>query len=194
MIIGINQNNKQEVIVDSSLNFEQSVSSLDFPAEIRANLKLVDVQYYSFDNKLHKGQVVVNKDLADDIIEIFKEIEHNKFPIAKVIPVNKYNWSDSASMLDNNTSAFNYRVIKGTTRLSKHSYGRAIDINPWLNPEIINKEVLPEGAVYDPHKEGTITGSSFIVKLFKQKGWEWGGDWKNYKDYQHFEKTAPAVK
>jgi hypothetical protein len=97
-------------------------------------------------------------------------------------------------MLDNNTSGFNYRVVKGTTRLSKHSFGRAIDINPWLNPEIINQEVLPEGAVYDTQKEGTIAGSSFIVKLFKEKGWEWGGDWVNYKDYQHFQKAAPASK
>jgi len=32
----------------------------------------------------------------------------------------------------NNTSGFNYRKITGTDKLSTHSFGRAIDINPVL--------------------------------------------------------------
>lgn len=37
--------------------------------------------------------------------------------------------NDNKSMSANNTSAFNYRVISGTKKLSNHSYGLAIDIN-----------------------------------------------------------------
>lgn len=182
------RNDKIKMIIDSNLTFEESVSGLDFPEAIKKNLTLIDVYYYSFDNKLHQGQVVIHKDLADDIKEIFEQIKDEKFPVAKVIPIVKYNWSDSESMKDNNTSAFNYRVIKGTKRLSAHSYGKAIDINPLFNPYVKKTETEPEGAVYNPERTGTITAVSPITIQFKKRGWEWGGNWKLSKDYQHFEK------
>jgi peptidoglycan L-alanyl-D-glutamate endopeptidase CwlK len=28
-----------------------------------------------------------------------------------------------------------------------------------------------------------------VVDFFKSKGYEWGGDWKNFKDYPHFQKA-----
>ena len=28
-----------------------------------------------------------------------------------------------------------------------------------------------------------------VVAVFKHYGWEWGGDWSNFKDYPHFQKT-----
>jgi len=92
-------------------------------------------------------------------------------------------------MSANNTSAFNYRNIKGTDRLSKHSYGIAIDINPLFNPFVKKNSVEPEGAKYIPSRKGTLTGSSEVVKIFKSYGWQWGGDWNRGKDYQHFEKN-----
>ena len=88
----------------------------------------------------------------------------------------------------NNTSAFNYRPVTGGTRLSNHAYGRAIDINTFLNPYIKGDIVLPHGARYDPNIEGTFTSENPIVKTFIQLGWQWGGDWTDLKDYQHFEK------
>ena len=182
--------NRQEVIIDSNLTFEESVSGLEFPEEIKNNLKLTDVFYYSFDGKLHKGQVVIHKNLENEIKDIFKQIEKSKFPIDKVIPICKYSWSDSASMADNNTSAFNYRIIKGTKKLSLHSYGIAIDINPFLNPWVKGNEVDPHNAVYRPGEPGTLTSTSIVVQLFKDKGWQWGGDWKSYQDYQHFDKES----
>ena len=36
---------------------------------------------------------------------------------------------------------------------------------------------------------GTITAASDIVRIFKSKGWTWGGDWTSLKDYQHFQKN-----
>ena len=33
-----------------------------------------------------------------------------------------------------NTSCFNYRVVAGTNRVSKHGLGTAVDINPRENP------------------------------------------------------------
>jgi len=61
---------------------------------------------------------------------------------------------------------------------SIHNYGLAFDI------------VL----LYDLDKNGTFetavwTGKYFdkVVKFFKSYGWEWGGDWKRFKDNPHFQ-------
>jgi hypothetical protein len=125
---------------------------------------------------------------VNDIIEIFEIIKVQKFPIGKVIPINHYNWSDDLSTADNNSSAFNYRYVKGTKKLSAHSYGRAIDINPVQNPHIINRELSSSKKNYNPNTLGTIISNSFIVQEFMKRGWKWGGHWRNSKDYQHFEK------
>jgi peptidoglycan LD-endopeptidase CwlK len=91
-------------------------------------------------------------------------------------------------MLDNNTSGFNYRKVKGTAVLSTHSKGRAVDINPLLNPQIKNGKTIPSSSVYKPEAPGTLTRKSPLVEEFLKKGWNWGGRWRSTKDYQHFEK------
>lgn len=182
----IDGNNK--IIIDCKFTLTEALKGIKIPDDIKSGLTLAAVEYYSFDGKLHRGQLVINKDLKKDIILVFKEMKKIKFPVAKVIPIAAYNWSDLASMEDNNTSAFNYRFIKGTKRLSNHALGRAIDINPLFNPQIKGKEVLPPDGSYKPGRPGTITKDSPVVKFFKEKGWKWGGDWRSSKDYQHFEK------
>lgn len=177
-----------EIIIDSDYIFEEIFSNSKIPEKIRKNLKLISVEYFSFDDKLHRGQILIHKDLASDIIEIFKTIKEKKFPVNKVIPINKYNWSDENSMSDKNTSAFNFRYVKGTTKLSSHALGRAIDINPKLNPQIKNGKYFPANSVYDINVSGTIAGNTFLVKEFTKRGWKWGGFWRRNKDYQHFEK------
>lgn len=177
-----------EVIIDSDLSFADALGNQKFPGLIKKQLRLTSVRYYSFDGKLHQGQLVIHKSLQKDIIEIFHELEKKRFPVAKVIPVSKYNYSDDESMSDNNTSAFNYRTIEGERLLSKHAFGKAIDINPFLNPIIRRGIINPKGATYDPKAAGTITKNGIVVQVFKRKGWQWGGVWRTTKDYQHFEK------
>ena len=146
----------------------------------------MDVSYYSFDHKIHHGQLLIEEDLADEVKAIFKEIEDSRFPIAKVVPVSRYGWNDVESMAADNSSGFNYRTVPESRRLSEHAYGRAIDINPAENPFMDpHKE---DHAKYDPSVPGTLTRESAPTKIFLQHGWEWGGSWKHRKDYQHFEK------
>ena len=185
-----NQNlfNDDKVIIDSYYTLNEIFYNSKIPEEIKKDLKLISVEYFSFDDKLHRGQILIHKDLANDIITIFNVIKEKKFPISKVIPIIKYNWSDESSMKDNNTSAFNYRYVKGTSQLTSHALGRAIDINPKFNPQITNKNIFPADAKYDITVLGTILADSFLVKEFKKSGWQWGGFWKKNKDYQHFEK------
>jgi peptidoglycan LD-endopeptidase CwlK len=184
---------KERIIIDSHILLEDALKGKEIPRTNTKNLRIIDVEYYSFDNRLHRGQVVIHKDLAEDIRGIFNIFKEKKFPIKKVIPISKYNWSDEASMKDNNTSAFNYRVINGTRTFSTHSLGRAIDINPFLNPQIKNGKTLPQGAIYNQNTRGTIKAHSWLTHEFYKRGWRWGGDWKFTQDYQHFEKTDHKI-
>jgi hypothetical protein len=178
----------KEPIIDCDYTFDEIFTDKETSSKIKNNLRLISVEYFSFDDKLHRGQILIHKDLVKDIIEIFQIIKKKKFPIGKVVPINRYNWSDDLSMEDNNTSAFNYRFVKGTKKLSNHALGRAIDINPRLNPQIKKGKTSPANSKYDKNVEGTITSNSFLVKEFTKRGWKWGGHWKSMKDYQHFEK------
>jgi hypothetical protein len=175
-------------VVDSEMDFEKAVSGKNIPQSIIENLRIVDVYYYGFDHKLHKGQLIVHKEVVLDVIEIFEFIRESQFPVNKVVPISYYGWSDEKSMMDNNTSAFNYRYISGTRVISNHASGLAIDINPLFNPYIKNGNSLPANCIYDTTKAGTISADSKLVEEFKAKGWQWGGEWKSIKDYQHFEK------
>lgn len=180
----------EDIIIDSEMTFEQAIKGTQAPDSIIKNLILLNVEYYSFDNKLHRGQLVVHKKLEQDLKEIFQIIKNNKFPIAKVIPIVKYDWSDDLSMEDNNTSSFNYRKVARKNTLSKHSFGIAIDINPYLNPAVYNDgKISPRGSKYDKNTPGTIVKDSLIYNEFIKRGWIWGGEWNSLKDYQHFEKN-----
>lgn len=178
----------EKTITDSNIGPEKALSGMNIPAGVKKRLAIIDVTYYSFDGKLHKGQLVADKELAGEIKEIFESIRESRFPVGKVIPVSEYNWSDSLSMLDNNTSCFNYRVVIGTKVLSLHAKGRAIDLNPALNPAIKRGKTTPAGSSYNISRPGTISSSSPLLKIFEKKGWVWGGRWRSLKDYQHFEK------
>ena len=179
----------EEIIVDSLMNFSEAIEGTTAPEEIVDSLSLVDVLYYSFEGKRHQGQLVVKSDLEDDVYEIFALIEQLKFPVGKVIPVVAYSWDDHESMAANNTSSFNFRVIEGTTKLSMHSLGKAVDINPVQNPVIYpNGVIAPQSAKYSPSNAGTFSAGNPIVQEFIKRGWHWGGNFDQPKDYHHFEK------
>ncbi len=178
----------QKIMIYADYTIDEALRGSNIPSSVINTLELVTVNYYGFDRKLHQGQIIVNKEIANDIVEIFKVIEETKFPVEKVVPIVEYNWSDEKSMNDNNTSSFNYRFISGSRILSMHANGLAIDINPKQNPYVKNGTSIPAGSEYKLKNMGTIEPDSQIVKAFKEKGWTWGGDWKSLKDYQHFQK------
>ncbi|MCG6538404.1 MAG: M15 family metallopeptidase [Syntrophales bacterium LBB04] len=179
-----------QIIVDSRRTFEEAISGTLAPPEVIKKLSLLDVQYYSFDGKMHQGQLVVNRQLKSEIESVFKRIKELRFPVAKAIPIVHYDWSDDVSMEDNNTSSFNYRVVYGTQRLSLHAQGLAIDINPRQNPVIYEDgRSFPGGAVYAPSAEGAFSHDCPVLKEFSHRHWQWGGDFTSCKDYHHFEKS-----
>jgi len=179
-----------DTIIDSNLSLDQALTGLNkAPDDLISTLVIIDVNYYGYDDKLHKGQLVCHNKVAKDLNEIFNIIEESRFHINSVIPISKFNWDDYESMEYNNTSCFNYRHVSNSNKLSQHAYGLAIDINPCQNPHIKKSNISPKNAVYNPKNMGTILAEDFIVKEFAQRGWKWGGHWQYSKDYQHFYKN-----
>jgi peptidoglycan L-alanyl-D-glutamate endopeptidase CwlK len=201
---GTNKGTLDNPIIDSQMSDREAFDGLPdckpgtpknlCPEEIRKRQRIVTVKYYSSDALIHQGQLVIDKDLVDDIEKVFKLALEEKFPIKSVIPMSHKDfrkdgrWDDNLSMEANNTSAFNYRLTTGGGSLSKHATGRAFDINTRQNPYIKGSTILPKNGKYDPSDPGTLTADHPNVKLFLKLGWTWGGNWASLKDYQHFEK------
>jgi len=158
-----------------------------------AGLRLLKLKYWGFDGAVHDGQLLVNEAVVKDLLDIFEELFDAKFPIESMRLIDDFNASDDASMEANNTTSFNCRPITGQSKgFSKHSWGRAIDINPKTNPYVSKSSVEPKsGSAYvDRTKtyQGGITEGGVVFEAFKKRGWAWGGSWKSPKDFQHFEK------
>lgn len=153
------------------------------------------VLHYGFDQETHIGELIVNTAIADKVLSIFKELYDGNYPIEKMVLIDNYDADDEASMEDNNSSCFNYRVIDGTDKLSKHSLGIAIDINPLYNPYVRKgkgeRSVLPiNGAIYADRTLACpyyIDTNDLCYKTFIKYGFTWGGSWTHSKDYQHFQ-------
>jgi len=158
-----------------------------------ADLAYVRLSYYGYDGTAHEGELVVHKELASEVLTIFKALFDRRFPIEKMKVIDDYQGDDDASMADNNTSAFNCRFVAGKPDVySMHSRGRAIDINPRTNPMVADGGIFPPaGAEFvDRTKRvpGLLRSGERAVREFTRRGWVWGGTWASMKDYQHFEK------
>lgn len=162
----------------------------------RGELRHVRVLHVDFAGAIRTGELVCHRSVADDLAGIFRELYEAGYPIERIELVDRYDGDDERSMAANNTSAFNCRRIAGTTRLSRHALGTAVDINPLYNPCVAVRNgrtvVQPEaGAPYADRSRpfpGRIDRDDLCYKLFRSRGFAWGGDWHSLKDYQHFEK------
>ena len=158
------------------------------------SLRRIDIDYLGFDGGTHRGQLVVNEDVVDDVIAIIDELRRIRYPIEKMQTVDHYRGAeDELSMQDNNTSAFNCRPLPGSDAWSLHAYGRAIDINPLVNPYIdATGDLQPKTArrYLDRSRDdlGLLHAGDAAVRVFTDRGWRWGGNWRNPIDYQHFER------
>ena len=156
------------------------------------DLRYLQVSYYNFNNESVLGEIVCNKSIAEDLIDIFKKLYKAKYQIHSINLVDDFDASDDKSMEADNTSCFNFRYIRGTDRLSPHADGVGIDINPVENPCIRDGVVHPEiGSKYVNRSldfDHKIDEDDLCYKLFTEHGFTWGGSWDNPKDYHHFEK------
>lgn len=164
------------------------------------DLSYVGLLYFDFEGQEQTGELICNKAIAQDMVEIFYELYRNEYQIERVRLIDEYGGDDTASMADNNTSCFNYRVVDGTSSLSKHAYGLAIDVNPFYNPYVVfNKNGNGDTYISPPGSEAyadrsrnfayKIDENDLCYRLFTEHGFTWGGNWNSTKDYQHFQKV-----
>jgi len=162
--------------------FLTSLKNKKVPPEIIEMLVLVDVDYRGFNGEIYKGQVAIHKDLESSITKVFQKIlSETDFPMTSVSPLSMFNWDSSAK--NNNSGAFDPRLVANSDEISDHAFGAAIDINPLLNPWV---QEGSENPLYNPTKGGMLDKYSKVVKIFEEEGWKWGGNWENSKDWQHF--------
>ena len=166
------------------------------------NLRYLRMVHYNFDGKIQVGEMIVNAEIADDVLFIFSELFMRGYQIRKMHLIDDY-WtgdgisSDEASVTHDNTSCFCFRQAANTDQLSRHALGLAIDLNPLENPFLTFDE---DGTVHILPEEGTpyafdrsadmphvITESDDAYILFSEQGFNWGGHWYSPIDYQHFE-------
>ncbi len=162
------------------------------------DLHYVGLLYVDFNGETQTGELICNKAIAQDMVEIFYELYLNDYRIERIRLIDEYGGDDTLSMEDNNTSCFNYRVVDGTDSLSKHALGCAIDINPFYNPYVVfnrptqgetyisprGSEIYADRSRSFPYK---IDENDLCYRLFTAHGFTWGGNWNSSKDYQHFQ-------
>jgi hypothetical protein len=174
---------------------EARMRGVSYPddAEIElSELRYLRLSYVDFDGQEQVGELVCNKAIAEDLVAIFQALYEARYPIRSIRLIDDFGGDDEASMAADNTSCFNYRRKTGMRELSKHALGLAVDINPLENPYVRYGKVQPASAepFADrekdfPHK---IDPTDLCYRLFRERGFYWGGSWQKHKDYQHFEK------
>ena len=160
----------------------------ELPEEIKSSLDTVHVTYKTPQANLHKGVLILQASLKEDIRNVFDELLALGYPVNSILPMSQFNWDDMESMRLNNTSMFNFRRVMGTRKFSDHAYGRALDINPMANPYFKFGKMLPENGYYECDSVQSICSNDTVLAMFKSYNWNWGGYWKFERDYQHFYK------
>jgi hypothetical protein len=160
------------------------------PAQLRA----LRVPHWDFRGRLRYGTIVVHSSTVPQLVSVFRRLYRARFPIRRMLGVERYRGSDDRSMAADNTSGFNCRYVGGTTRWSEHAYGKAIDVNPVENPYVHGGRVEPPaGSRYldrSARRPGMAVRGGILVRAFEEAGWHWGGRWQSSKDYQHFSVTG----
>ena len=177
------------MIAGGSYPAEGALISLD-------ELRCLHVLHVNLDRDTLCGEMICNAAIAADLLDIFRELFHQSYPIELMVPIDEYGAVDEDSMRANNSSSFCYRVIAGSTRLSNHARGMAVDLNPLYNPYVktTNGKTVIQPATAEPYVDRKadypykIDENDAAYKLFIAHGFTWGGSWTSLKDYQHFEK------
>ena len=159
------------------------------PVPLR-ELRVLHVTTWGFDRRAHRGELVVHRRWATDMVHVLRRIYRARFPVRRMRPVDRYDADDHRSMRADNTSAFNCRTVAGTTRWSQHAYGRAIDLNPVENPYVAGNHVSPRSgrrfADRSLDRPGMVHRGDLVWRAFHRIGWGWGGSWSGATDYQHY--------
>ena len=153
-------------------------------------LSYLTVSYWGFDNKSHIGHIIINKQLAAEVVQIFEELYQHHFLIENMQLPSQHH----SSARDDDSHGFEcYQDPENKSQFSMHAYGIAIDINPVYNPY----EKTP-GYAYPTNGQkfldrslthrGMVKINGPVFNAFIKRGWIWGG-FSQKRDYMHFRKV-----
>ncbi|BCJ39356.1 hypothetical protein GCM10010168_63960 [Actinoplanes ianthinogenes] len=158
------------------------------------DLRYVTVGFRGFDGLAHTGELLVNKRAAADLVTVFQRLFTAGYPIEQMRITSAAELNAPPTGDGNGTDAYACRPVRGRTAWSQHSYGLAVDVNPFQNPYHRGKVVLPELATsYLDRRDvrpGMIEPDGVVVRAFAAIGWKWGGDYRSLKDFMHFSATG----
>lgn len=159
-----------------------------------SKLSAVSVTHWDFAGRVRTGEIVVASSVVDDVVAAFAAAFETRFPITQVASANVTAGDDIELMRRNITSGFNCRTVVGFPKvLSPHAYGRAIDVNPRYNPYQVSPGVVhpDNGRVWLTNRSvpGALRLDSAMVSTLRNRGWCWGGTWRN-PDLHHFQRSS----
>lgn len=135
------------------------------PDHIEAKLVLVKPPFkIYYEGKETKG-IRIHPLLVDSLKRVLDKVEQTYESQAELDRDHVSNYSGS----------YEPRKIRGSSKISMHAYGAAIDFDAEHN-----------GMTYS-RTAGYFKPDHPLVKAFKAEGWFWGGDYKKRRDPMHFE-------
>ena len=75
----------------------------------RDDLRHVRALHWDYDNQMHVGEMIVNKQIAECVARILRQLFDAKYPIQRMLLPDVYDADDETQMRDNNSSCFCYR-------------------------------------------------------------------------------------
>jgi hypothetical protein len=159
-----------------------------------SQLRYLTMSFRGFDARAHTGEMLVNANVAQAVVSVFKRLFAAGFPIEEMRITSKAELNLPPTGDGNNTESFICRPPSGRAHWSAHAYGLAIDLNPFNNPYVHGDLVLPELASSyldrDWVRSGMVRDGGPAVTAFESIGWKWGGRWSGPVDFMHFSATG----
>ena len=158
-----------------------------------SDLRYLIIPHFDGHGCVRLGEMVCHRTVAKQLLEIFRELYSAHYPIERMVLIDYYDADDERSMSANNTTCFCYRTVAGSRKLSRHSLGKAVDINPLYNPFARRGNIVaPEaGRKWVDRKNPAIPYAvrrgDTAWRAFTSRGWRWGGSWRTRPAYQHFQ-------
>jgi len=158
------------------------------------DLRYVRVTFRGFDGQAHTGEIIVAAKVADGVVSVFRKLFAADFPLEEMRLPGTADLDAAPTGDGNDTAAFVCRQSRGSTSESAHSYGLAVDVNPFQNPYVKGDVVLPELARSYVDRSnvrpGMIRRGDVVTSAFASIGWKWGGSYASLKDTMHFSQTG----
>lgn len=163
-----------------------------------ADLRLLRFNHWGFDGEVKRGPMIVHREVAEDVLWVFRQLFEAEFPIKRVALAREYvpgRFEPEYSSRRSVTAAFNCRPVltpRGPgSSFSRHAYGMAVDLNPVQNPYVtadgfVRNRVARRYVDRTERLKGMIHDGDVVVRSFAEIGWTWGGHWAGDKDYMHF--------